>query len=54
VVRTVDKYGQFATVLNGELGKIDGIPVIVSEKIRENLNASGVYDGTTTTKTLLC
>jgi len=53
VVRTVDKYGQFATVLNGELGKIDGIPVIVSEKIRENLNASGVYDGTTTTKTII-
>lgn len=52
-VRTVDKYGQYATVLSGELAKLDGIPIIVSEKVRENLNASGVYDGTTTTKTVL-
>lgn len=44
--RTVDKYGQFATVLRGELGRFDNIPVICSEQIREDLNASGVYDGT--------
>ena len=52
-VMTVDKYGEKATILNGELGKFFGIPIIVSEAIRENLNASGVYDGTTTTKTIL-
>jgi HK97 family phage major capsid protein len=52
-VRTVDKYGAQATILNGELGRIDGMPIIVSEKMRENLNASGVYDGTTTSKTAL-
>jgi HK97 family phage major capsid protein len=50
-VKTVDKYGEKATVLNGELARLDGIPIIVSEHVRENLNASGVYDGTTTTKT---
>lgn len=52
-VVTVDKYGSNATILNGELAKIDGIPIIVSEWVRENLNASGVYDGVTTSKTVL-
>jgi len=48
-VITIDKYGPSATILKGELGKIDGIPIIVSEYVREDLNANGVYDGTTTT-----
>jgi HK97 family phage major capsid protein len=52
-VLTVDKYGANATILSGELAKLDGIPVIVSEFIREDLNASGVYDGSTTTQTIL-
>jgi HK97 family phage major capsid protein len=50
---TVDKYGPGATILSGEVGKIDNIPVIVSEKIREDLNATGVYDGVTTDKAIL-
>lgn len=50
---TVDKYGPNATVLSGELGKIDGIRVIVSGKMRDDLNASGVNDSTTNTKGLL-
>lgn len=50
---TVDKYGPAATILNGELGKFFGSPVIVSEYIRENLNATGVYDATTMTKTVI-
>lgn len=50
---TVDKYGQKATLLNGELGSIAGIPIIVSEYVRENLNASGVYDGSTTDNTII-
>lgn len=49
-VSTVDKYGANATILTGELAKIDGIPIIVSEWMHDNLNASGVYDGATTTK----
>jgi len=50
-VMTVDKYGPQAVVLSGELGKLFGSPIIVSEYIRENLNATGVYDATTMTKT---
>ncbi len=52
-VMTVDKYGRRATVLTGELAKLDGIPVIVSEFVREDLNATGVYDSVTATKTVL-
>lgn len=51
-VITLDKFGPAATILTGELGKFDGIPVIVSAYVREDLNASGVYDGSTTTKTI--
>lgn len=50
-VVTVDKMGAQATVLNGQLGALDGIPLIVSEHFREDLNASGVHDGVTTDRT---
>jgi len=53
LVTTLEKYGPNATIVTGELAKIDGIPVIVSEYVQENLNASGVYDGTTATKTVI-
>ena len=52
-VVTLEKYGPNATVLQGEIGKIDGIPIIISPVVYTNLNASGVYDGTTTTKTMI-
>lgn len=52
-VITVDKYGPRATILTGELGKLDGIPIITSGVVREDLNASGVYDGTTKTQTVM-
>jgi len=52
-VLTVDKYGPQATVITGELGKFDGIPIVISPVIRTDLNASGVYDGTTTNRTVL-
>ncbi|MFM1964886.1 MAG: Klebsiella phage Sugarl [Actinomycetota bacterium] len=48
---TVDKMGPNATILNGQVGALGGAPVVVSEWVREALNASGVYDGITTTKT---
>jgi hypothetical protein len=49
---TVDKMGPNATIHNGQVGSLFGSPVIVSEFVREDLNASGVYDGITTTKTV--
>lgn len=52
---TVDKMGPNAVILNGQIGSVFGVPVIVSEHVREDLNASGVNDGITTTKTyMLC
>lgn len=68
-VMTLEKYGPDATIRTGELGRVDGIPIIVSEFVgpwtpgtqsasatpngAENLNISGIYDGTTTTYTEL-
>lgn len=49
-VATVDKFGPMATVLKGALAAYQGIPIVVSQHMREDLNASGVYDGTTTTR----
>lgn len=39
-----------AVVERGELGRIDNIPIIISELLPANLNAAGIYDGVTTTK----
>jgi len=52
-VKTADVFGAQATVLNGQLAAIDGIPIFVSEFVREDLNASGVYDGVTTNRTVI-
>lgn len=41
-VRTIEQYGGQATVLTGELAKYEGMPVIVSEYLREDLNSLGV------------
>lgn len=49
-VYTVEKYGPNATVLKGALSAWQGIPIINSEHMREDLNASGVYDGVSTDK----
>lgn len=51
-VITLEKYGNLATVLTGELGRFDGIPIIVSEYIREDLSTTGSYDGTSINKTI--
>ncbi|NMC35303.1 MAG: phage major capsid protein [Veillonellaceae bacterium] len=51
LVTTVDKYGPGATILSGEIAKLYGKPVLYTPFMRETLNASGVYDGTTVTKT---
>lgn len=52
-VTTLEKFGPQATVLSGALAVYAGIPVVVSEYVREDLNDSGVHDGLTTTKTVV-
>ena len=48
---TADKAGpNAARILTGVAPSIYGIPIITSAKVREDLNANGVYDGTTKTK----
>ena len=47
-VSTVEKFGPMATILKGALAAWQGIPVVNSEQFREDLHASGVYDGMTT------
>jgi hypothetical protein len=48
-VMTLDKVGPQATVLKGILALYQGIGIINSQYMREDLNATGVYDGVTTT-----
>lgn len=50
-VLTVDKYGPQATILTGEGGRIKNRPIIESADYHQDLNATGIYDGVTTTKT---
>lgn len=52
-VITREKYGDQATILNGEIARVFGIPVIVSTQMREDLNTAGKYDGTTTDNTVI-
>lgn len=52
-VKTLDLFGPNAVILNGQLGALDGIPIVVSEHGRENLNATGVFDGVTTNRSYL-
>lgn len=49
-VFTLEKYGAGAVVRTGELGQWGGSSIIVSRYARENLNATGVYDGVTTNR----
>lgn len=50
-VKTLDVFGSNALINTGEIPAVGGIPIIVSEQFREDLNATGVYDGVTTTQT---
>lgn len=46
-VITPDKYGDKATILKGEIGKFDNIPIILSEFVSDSLNANGAYTSDT-------
>ena len=50
-VVTVDKMGSNATILKGQLGSYDGIPISQTGYMRNTLNAAGVHDGLTTDRT---
>ena len=49
-VATREKYGDGASVLTGEVARLLGRPIIPSQFLTSDMNASGIYDGTTTTK----
>jgi len=51
-VSSVDQIGNNATLITGALANFRGIPVMISDFIREDLNASGVQDGITTDRTV--
>lgn len=46
-LKTLDKVGPRATILTGSYSMIQGIPVLVTDQFREDLNVSGVFDNTT-------
>lgn len=54
-VLTVDKFGPLAVLINGELARLHGIPIIISGKVREDLANTGYYTvaGQTTSLALL-
>lgn len=45
-VTTVDKFGNDATVKTGVLAMLDGVPIIQSEYVRDDVDATGVHSGT--------
>jgi HK97 family phage major capsid protein len=49
-VVTREKYGDGAAILTGEVGRLYGRPLIPSQFLTADLNASGVFDNVTTTK----
>jgi len=42
-VSTVDKFGPMATILRGSLAALDGIPIVISEYQRDDLNLNAVH-----------
>ena len=49
-VATIEKYGPGASVMQGEIARLGGARIVLSDFVTADLNASGNYDGTTTTK----
>lgn len=41
-VQTLEKYGQGASLVNGEMGRLGGIPIVVSGVAKDNLHTTGV------------
>lgn len=53
ILLTNEKFGPNTTFKTGQLGMMFGSPFVVSQFCREDLNASGIFDNVTTTKTIL-
>jgi len=51
-VMTLDKLGVNATVRTGTMAQVDGVDVVISRRMPENANASGLIDGVTENRTL--
>jgi HK97 family phage major capsid protein len=54
VLQTLDKIGPRAVVLAGQIGEILGSPVILSEYVRQDLNASAIYEASATKTVIHC
>jgi len=52
-VITLDKYGDRAVIFTGEIAKLDGISIITSEKVRQDLHTTGYADQAARLKTEL-
>lgn len=52
-VITIDKFGSNATILNGQIGSLDGIPIVISDFLPDDLDSVGLGTGGTKTEVLL-
>ena len=50
-VKTLDVFGPAASVLNGQIGSIFGVPIVMSRFMSADLAANGLYDNVTKTQT---
>lgn len=50
-VVTLEKFGPQATVLTGQLASLAGIPIVMSRFMGADMNANGLYDNVTKTRT---
>jgi len=48
---TVDKFGPRASIVAGHIANLFGVPIIISDFMSNDMNASGLYDNATMTKT---
>ena len=50
-VTGIESYGMASPVVTGELARLGGVPIVISEFVTKDLNTSGVYDHSTKTPT---
>jgi len=50
-VTGLEKYGIASPLVSGELARLGGVPIVVSEFVTSDMAADGMYDNVTTTKT---